>query len=86
METTKLSSKGQMVVPKAIRDALHLPAGAELAVEMGDGCFVVRRKDNIRPTTIDEVAGMFKIDRRVSLKDMERGIEEGLRERWQRER
>ena len=29
---------------------------------------------------------MFKIDRRIDLKDMERGIDEALRERWRRKR
>lgn len=32
METVRLSSKGQIVIPKAIRDQLHLQAGAELFV------------------------------------------------------
>jgi AbrB family looped-hinge helix DNA binding protein len=86
VEVTRLSSKGQMVVPKSVRDALQLPVGAELSVEVGDGCFVVRPRHRIRPTTIDEVAGMFKVNRRVTLKDMERGIEAALRERWERKR
>jgi AbrB family looped-hinge helix DNA binding protein len=32
METVRLSSKGQIVIPKAIRDQLHLQAGSELFV------------------------------------------------------
>lgn len=32
METVKLSTKGQLVIPKEIRDALHLAAGTEFAV------------------------------------------------------
>lgn len=32
METTTLTSKGQLVIPKPIRDALHLKSGTGLAV------------------------------------------------------
>ena len=83
---TRLSSKGQMVVPKPIRDALHLSAGAELKVEMGEGCFVVRPKDNIRSARIEEVIGMFKVDRAISDEEIERAIDDGYRARWRRKR
>ena len=37
-ETIKLSSKGQVVIPKAIREQLHWEAGIELtAIPAGDG-------------------------------------------------
>ena len=32
MATVRLSSKGQIVIPKAVRDQLHLQAGAEFFV------------------------------------------------------
>jgi antitoxin component of MazEF toxin-antitoxin module len=75
-----------MVVPKAVRDALQLPAGVELTVEVGDGYFVVRPRSRIRPTTIDEVSGMFKVDRPITDEEIERGIEAGYRARWLRKR
>lgn len=34
METVKVSSKGQIVIPKAVRDAKHITAGTELAVSV----------------------------------------------------
>ena len=32
METVRLSSKGQIVIPKSLRAAFHLEAGSELAI------------------------------------------------------
>jgi AbrB family looped-hinge helix DNA binding protein len=84
METSRLSSKGQMVVPKPIRDALQLSAGAELSVEMGDNCFVVRRKDKRRPTTVDDVVGIFKVNRRITDEEIEAAIEAERLDRWRR--
>lgn len=33
METTRLSSKGQVILPKSIRDARHWAPGAEFEIE-----------------------------------------------------
>ena len=53
--------------------------------ERHDNSVVLRRESGIRPTTVAEVAGMLKYDGPpVSLEEMERGIEEALRERWAR--
>lgn len=82
--TTKLSSKGQMVVPKSVRDRLNWPAGAELTVEPGEDYFLVRRKEAFPRTTIDEVSGMFKIDRPIADAEIDRAIESEVRRRWRR--
>jgi AbrB family looped-hinge helix DNA binding protein len=85
METTKLSSKGQIVLPKSIRDELDWPVGSDLTVERCADSVVLRRKQAIRPTTVAEVAGMLKYDGPpVSLEDMQRGIDEAMHERWAR--
>jgi AbrB family looped-hinge helix DNA binding protein len=85
METTKVSSKGQVVLPKAVREDYDWPAGTDLAIERGPGYVKLRRNHGIRPTTIDEVAGMLKYDGPpVSLENMERGIDAALRKRWRR--
>lgn len=34
METVKLSSKGQIVIPKNLRDDFHLPPGAKFVISM----------------------------------------------------
>ncbi len=82
---TRLSSKGQVVLPKALREELDWPTGTNLTIEMRDDSLVLRRKETVRPTTIEEVAGMLKYDGPpISLEDMERGMDEALRERWAR--
>ena len=45
MESTRASSKGQMIIPKRIRDALEIRSGTELQVELepGKGFWVMLR-------------------------------------------
>lgn len=57
METTKLSTKGQVIIPRAFRVAKQWEAGQELTViEVGDG-ILLRPKAPFEPSTLDEVAG-----------------------------
>jgi AbrB family looped-hinge helix DNA binding protein len=84
METTRLSSKGQVVLPKSIREELDWPVGADLTVERCEDSVVLRRRSTIKPTTIDEVIGMFKVDRPISDEEIEQAIAEGYRARWRR--
>ena len=85
----KISSKGQLVLPKAVRDAYGLVPGSEVEMEvMNDGIFLKPCPKRVRKTyTLDEVAGFLKYDGPpVSLKDMERGIEEEARRMWNAQR
>ncbi|MEY3597468.1 MAG: Antidote-toxin recognition MazE, bacterial antitoxin [Pseudomonadota bacterium] len=43
METTRVSSKGQVVIPKSIRDRLHLEAGATLSVGVENDAIVLHQ-------------------------------------------
>jgi len=47
LSTTKLSSKGQVVIPEDIRKALGLEAGAKFVV-MGDGDVVILKRITAR--------------------------------------
>ncbi len=58
--TTKLSSKGQLVLPKALRDKLKWSAGTELVVEDTPRGVVIRAARPFPPTTLDQVAGSLK--------------------------
>jgi AbrB family looped-hinge helix DNA binding protein len=83
---TRVSSKGQVVLPKSLREDLDWRSGTELTIERRDDSVVLRRKNTIRPTTIDEVIGIFKVDRPIGDEEIERGIEAGYRARWRRKR
>lgn len=57
METTKLSSKGQVIIPKHIRESHHWNPGTELQVIEFEGGILLKPKTPFTKTTIDEVAG-----------------------------
>lgn len=46
IELTKLSSKGQIVIPGSIRDKLELNEGEVLAVSTKDNIIMLKRIDN----------------------------------------
>lgn len=57
METTKLSSKGQVILPAAIRAAKHWKAGVEFSVESTSAGVLLRPIKPVPNTTLDEVVG-----------------------------
>jgi len=60
MDTTKLSSKGQVIIPKAVRDSHHWETGLELMViDTGDG-IILKPKAPFQTTELVDVACMFK--------------------------
>lgn len=60
MENTRVSSKGQMIIPKRVRDALGLKKGTELAVELlPGGGFVARPKAPDLVAQVRSIADML---------------------------
>lgn len=60
METTKLSSKGQVIIPKALRNTHRWEPGLELMViDTGDG-LLLKPKAPFAPSDLADVAGMLK--------------------------
>lgn len=87
VETT-LSTKGQVVLPKAVRDRLGWRPGTKVVVEATEDGVTLRRAPPFRPTTIDEVFGSlskYYDGPPVSVEDMDRGIEEPFRSEWGRQ-
>jgi AbrB family looped-hinge helix DNA binding protein len=82
METTKLSSKGQIILPKAIRDAHAWQPGTEFLVEDTPDGVLLRPRKAMEPTRLEDVAGSLKYEGPAkSLEEMERAIAEELEER-----
>lgn len=83
METTKLSSKGQVIIPKGIRAAHQWEAGLELQViDMGDG-ILLRPKAPFTETALDEVAGLLKGRARPKTdRDIQSAVAQGMRDKW----
>jgi AbrB family looped-hinge helix DNA binding protein len=78
--SVRLSTKGQLVVPKEIRDRHGWTAGAELVFEdLGDRV-VLRQVEDVPETTLEDLIGCsgYKGPAK-SLQQMEEGIAEGAR-------
>lgn len=61
VETTRMSSKGQVVIPEGIRKKLGLKAGDQFVV-MGDKDVLVLK--TISPPSLDEFDGLIKLARK----------------------
>jgi AbrB family looped-hinge helix DNA binding protein len=57
METTRLSTKGQIILPKALRDAHAWAPGTEFIVEETPDGVVLRPTKRFPETRLDDVAG-----------------------------
>lgn len=82
MDSTRLSSKGQVIIPKHVRAAHKWRPGQELVViDMEDGV-LLRPKSPFRATEIGEVASSLEYSGEAkSLDDMEAAIKKGVSER-----
>ena len=87
-ETTRLSSKGQIVLPGSIRNAHQWQPGTEFIVEDRPEGILLRPVVRSPATRIEDVAGCLKPrrPRRVSLADMEAAIAQGVQARHARGR
>jgi AbrB family looped-hinge helix DNA binding protein len=62
METTRLSSKGQIILPKAVRDLHHWAPGTDFSVEdTGEGV-LLRPIRASRPTRLDDLVGSLAVN------------------------
>jgi AbrB family looped-hinge helix DNA binding protein len=52
MDTTRMSSKGQVIIPKDVRDELGWQEGDELIVERQAEGVVLKRKSPFKRTTL----------------------------------
>jgi AbrB family looped-hinge helix DNA binding protein len=75
METVKLSSKGQFILPKAIRDRHHWEAGTEFVIIDRGAELVIKPTRVFPPTDLESPdAPSFYRGKPLSLEEMERAV------------
>ena len=84
MNTTRLSSKGQVIIPKPFRKAHRWETGQELVVEdTGDG-ILLKPKKPFDETDIESVASCLKYKGKPkSLDDMDAAIKQGIKDKFE---
>jgi AbrB family looped-hinge helix DNA binding protein len=85
MARTRLSSKGQVIIPKAVRDRHGWQPGVELEVEDRGDAVVLRPIKPFPSTTFEEVRGCLKYDGPpITMEEMNEAIEREARRMWEK--
>lgn len=83
MQTTKLSSKGQVVIPKPLRKAHHWEAGQELVVvDVGDGVLFKPRTPFEQSELHDVASCLNYTGTAKTLVEMDAAIGKGIKSRF----
>jgi len=82
METTRLSSKGQVILPKSVRAAQRWQAGTEFVVQIVEDGVLLKPVRPFTPTRLKDAIGSAGYrGRKRSLEEMEQAIRKGVAER-----
>jgi antitoxin PrlF len=76
-----ITSKGQLTIPKEVRDELNLATGTRLYVTVRDGQVVARPK-NKRIADLAGILGKPPSGKSLSIEDMDEAIMEAVAEDW----
>ena len=80
METTRLSSKGQVVLPRAVRSAKAWRPGQELVVEVTAEGVLLKPLKPFAPTRLEDVVGCVGYTGpRRSIEEMDEGLAAAVR-------
>ena len=87
MLTTTVSTKGQVVIPKALRDALRWPDGTTLVVEQNAQSVMLSPvKRQFPPTRSEEVRGcMGYKGSALSLAEIDKRVAVAFAKKWKQE-
>ena len=87
METTRLSTKGQVILPKAVREAHHWNPGTQFLVQEVAGGVLLRPLRPFPPARVEDVVGCLPYTRRAkTLAEMKRATAKEVRRRRDRGR
>jgi AbrB family looped-hinge helix DNA binding protein len=82
---TKVSTKGQVILPKAIRDRRGWTAGAELIVEDRPEGVLLREAPRVEATKAEDVRGCLgPVNRVVSIEEMHQALLDEAARRYRR--
>jgi AbrB family looped-hinge helix DNA binding protein len=83
MNKTKLSSKGQIIIPKWLREMHKWQPGLEfIVIDTGDG-ILLKPKQPFPESSIEEVAGSLTYTgRAITIDEMDAAIEKGVHADW----
>lgn len=85
--TTTVSTKGQVILPKAIRDSRRWPAGTRLLVVETPQGVLLKTEPRIPPTRFEDVRGMLDYTGPAkTIEEMNEGIAREFRRRHERDR
>jgi AbrB family looped-hinge helix DNA binding protein len=85
--TTTVSTKGQVILPKAIRDRRKWSEGTKLVVEETDAGVLLREAPLFAPTKPEDVAGMLRYKGKPkTIAEMDEAIAAEVRRRHARGR
>ncbi|BDI06986.1 AbrB/MazE/SpoVT family DNA-binding domain-containing protein [Sphaerotilus microaerophilus] len=81
--TTRMSSKGQIIIPKPLRTMHHWTAGTELEViDVGDG-LLLRPRVTFPATRLEDVAGCLPHSGpALTDEDIAAALAAGIQEQW----
>lgn len=81
MPTTTLSSKGQVIIPKPVRDAHHWKPGQRLEVVETDNGILLKTAEPFPETVIADVAGCLPhTGKAKTIAEMKKAIAKGVKE------
>jgi AbrB family looped-hinge helix DNA binding protein len=82
MDLTKLSTKGQMILPKSIRDSRAYEPGTEFTVEETADGILLRPFQGFSEVSLDQVAGCLGyMGKRKTIAQMNEGIKSAVKQR-----
>ncbi len=84
---TVVSTKGQVILPKAIRDSMNWPPGTRLLIEKTADGVTLKAEPRIPPTRFEDVRGMLAYSGPAkTIEEMNEGIAREIRRRHERGR
>lgn len=84
--TTTVSTKGQVILPKTIREQRRWPAGTRLMVKDTPAGVLLTPMSPFPPTRVEDVYGMLRYEGPpVSIEEMDEAVAEHFRRNYDRE-